>query len=159
MHRHGRNIFVQHDCEHGPEMEEDSLNTASTFVKCTLDRSLFPSRAGRLSRARNYSQFRVNESKTIRIAAQTRAPEQERKRRGNTRGEHSKTRARKGKKHGREGRARERERERTRSRWTFILRHPGPMSSFRFVPLPPSPLSPFPSLQRVDPILEVRRAS
>lgn len=40
-----------------------------------------PPPAGRLSRARNYSQFRVNESKTIRIAAQTRAPERERRRR------------------------------------------------------------------------------
>lgn len=135
MHRHGRNISVQHDCEHGPEMEEDSLNTASTFVKCTLDRSFFPSRAGRLSRARNYSQFRVNESKTIRIAAQTRAPEQERKRRGNTRGEHSKTRARKGKKHGREGRAREREKERERDQ-------DGPLSSATPGRCPLSALSP-----------------
>lgn len=43
MHRHGRNIpggsSAQHNREHGPEMEEDSLNTASTFVKCALDRS------------------------------------------------------------------------------------------------------------------------
>lgn len=68
----------------GPEMEEDSLNTASTFVKCALGRPpLRPVRAGRLSRVRNYSQFRVNESKTIRIAVQTRVRERERKRRGN----------------------------------------------------------------------------
>lgn len=114
----------------GPEMEEDSLNTASTFVKCALGRSSPFRRAGRLSRARNYSQFRVNESKTIRIAVQTRAPERERKRRGNAesgvkrecRNTHTHTHTH----------TYTCGRERARSRRTFILHHPGrcPLSAF-----------------------------
>lgn len=104
-------------------MEEDSLNTASTFVKCALGRSPPSRRTGRFSRARNYSQFRVNESKTICIAVQTRAPERERKRRGNTESG-VKARAQEHK--------RERKSERARSRRTFILRHPDrcPLSAF-----------------------------
>lgn len=89
---------------------------------------------GRLSRARNYSQFRVNESKTIRIAAQTRAPERERKRRGRHE-ERSKTRAQRDEGEDDHEGARESE----VSRRTFILRYPRPMSPFRFLLPPPLP--------------------
>lgn len=118
--------------------------------------------AGRVSRARNYSQFRVNESKTIRIAAQTRAKEErERKRRGNTksgvkrersetkRSTREETRGRAHESNVREREMyREKEGERERSRRTFILRYPGrcPLSVF-------SPLA-----TPVDSILEARRA-
>lgn len=68
---------------------------------------LRPVRAGRLSRVRNYSQFRVNESKTIRIAVQTRVREREQKRRGNTESGVKCERA--GNTSGGSGRARERE--------------------------------------------------
>jgi hypothetical protein len=104
MHRHGRNIPGGMSAQNRNGVAY-SLNVAPTFVKCALGRvPLIPlpappppspppppplpsngpdgsRRAGRLSRARNYSQFRVNESKTIRIAARKRrASERERKR-------------------------------------------------------------------------------
>lgn len=129
------------DCEHGPEMEEeDSLNTASTFVKCAFDRSLFsvpshpvPSRAGRLSRARNYSQFRVNESKTIRIAAQTRARFRI-KARGTRRVTHEESIAKR--ERGKDKRKRERENE-----IKMDLYPPPPRADVLF-PLCPPPSSP-----------------
>jgi len=136
-------------------MEVDSLNTASTFVKCALDRSLsipppshpIPSRLARtqlqpISRKReqNNSYRGANaragtRAKGTRVTHQEGIAKRERGKEKNTGEKDKRERERE--------RERKRERERTRSRWTFILRHPGPMSSFRFVPLPlPPPSSP-----------------
>lgn len=148
MHRHGRNTpggsSAQHEREHGPEMEEDSLNTASTFVKCALDRS--PSRPERsrrppLARTQLQPISRKREQNNLYRGANANESERDEE----TRAERSKTRTQK------YGRARGRARERDAD-----LYPPRPMSPFRFVPspcrpLPPSPLFSPPSSCRSDP--------
>lgn len=126
---------MQHEREHGPEMEEVSLKHRLDICKMRFG-PIPPGPSGRvdrLSRVRNYSQFRVNASKTICIAAQIRMRAKETRKRAC--GERSKMRTQK---HGRSKKS-----ERAKSHKTDLY-PPRPMSPFRFVlPSPCRPLPPF----------------
>lgn len=125
-------------------MEEDSLNTASTFVKCALGRSpSVPSRRPPLARTQlqpiSRKREQNNSYRGANTCAGTRAKETRKHR------ERSKMRAR------REHKAGVEERESERSRRILYPPPPRPMSPFRFLPSRP----PYPP---INPILEARRA-
>lgn len=140
-------------------MEVDSLNTASTFVKCALDRSLSPSHPipSRLARTQLQPISRKREQNNSYRGANARAGTRAK----GTRVTHQEGIAKRergkeknmGEKDKRErDRKRERERERDQD---------GPLSSATpgRCPLSALSLSPFPlPLLRVDPILEARQA-
>lgn len=119
----------------GPEMEEDSLNTASTFVKCALGRSpSVPSRRPPLARTQlqpiSRKREQNNSYRGANTCAGTRAKETRKHR------ERSKMRAR------REHKAGVVERESERSRRILYPPPPRPMSPFRFLPSRPPPPPP-----------------
>lgn len=127
-------------------MEEDSLNTASTFVKCALGRSpSVPSRRPPLARTQlqpiSRKREQNNSYRGANTCAGTRAKETGKHR------ERSKMRARREHKA-----AGVEERESERSRRILYPPPPRPMSPFRFLPSRPPPIPP------INPILEARRA-
>lgn len=115
-------------------MEEDSLNTASTFVKCALDRSPRPGRSRRPPLARTQLQPISRKREQNNLYRGANANESERD---------EETRARSGVKRERRntgGRRGARERNHKTN-----LYPPRPMSPFRFVPSPCRPLPTAPS--------------